>query len=298
MTPETSWKKDKQKAHATDDKQVKNQSTTAKPDAKTSVPEATQILTGYKLYLEPAENTSRVKTLGRYYQCGASTFKVIQTSKGRRKLGEIQKRPFKYEELQVIEEPDKIEYPSDGFMRKYHPTGFLTSDALALRCINAIGFRGNGRSEELAYTCSQNLYEAGQAKKGENWLHILRIGRPHSILNLKKKAQTKLKTKNIPDKKKSGKTGNGSVSNQPKKKDKQQSSTKASKNNNELKNPTIQKKAKKFLKNGGGGNKDNKECIWANLHGGVSSKDAPLFNEGQGFVQICTELFTTVLIIV
>ncbi len=34
------------------------------------------------------------------------------------------KRFFKYEELQVIEEPDKIEYLPDGFMQKYHPTGF------------------------------------------------------------------------------------------------------------------------------------------------------------------------------
>ena len=35
------------------------------------------------------------------------------------------KKPFKYEELQVVEKPDKIEYPPDGFMRKYHPTGFI-----------------------------------------------------------------------------------------------------------------------------------------------------------------------------
>ncbi|CAI2188596.1 14970_t:CDS:2, partial [Funneliformis geosporum] len=35
------------------------------------------------------------------------------------------KQPFKYEELQVIEEPDKVEYPPDEFMRKYHPTGFI-----------------------------------------------------------------------------------------------------------------------------------------------------------------------------
>ena len=59
VTPETSWKKDKQKAYVTDDKQVKNQSTTANPGAQTlakksrkrmniSVPEATQILTGFK----------------------------------------------------------------------------------------------------------------------------------------------------------------------------------------------------------------------------------------------------------
>jgi hypothetical protein len=41
----------------------------------------------------------------------------------------------------------------------------------------------------------------------------------HSIPNLKK-AHKKLKTKNTPDKKKSGKTGNVPVSNQSKKKDK------------------------------------------------------------------------------
>ena len=28
-------------------------------------------------------------------------------------------------ELQVIEKPDKIEYPPDEFMQKYHPTGFV-----------------------------------------------------------------------------------------------------------------------------------------------------------------------------
>ena len=35
------------------------------------------------------------------------------------------KRPFKFEKLQVIEEPDKIEYLADEFMRKYHNTGFV-----------------------------------------------------------------------------------------------------------------------------------------------------------------------------
>ena len=40
-------------------------------------------------------------------------------------MGLNPKRPFKYEELQVIEEPDKIEYPPNGFMRKYHSTGFV-----------------------------------------------------------------------------------------------------------------------------------------------------------------------------
>ncbi|PKB95339.1 hypothetical protein RhiirA5_436894 [Rhizophagus irregularis] len=40
-------------------------------------------------------------------------------------MGRNSKRPFKYEGLQVIGEPDKIEYPPDGFMRRYHPTGFI-----------------------------------------------------------------------------------------------------------------------------------------------------------------------------
>src|SRR6266480_2606253 len=40
-------------------------------------------------------------------------------------IGQNPKRSFKFEELQVIEEPDKIEYPPDEFMRKYHSTGFV-----------------------------------------------------------------------------------------------------------------------------------------------------------------------------
>ena len=40
-------------------------------------------------------------------------------------IGRNPKRPFKYEKLQVIEEPDKIEYPPDEFMQKYHHTGFV-----------------------------------------------------------------------------------------------------------------------------------------------------------------------------
>src|SRR6266542_1299933 len=40
-------------------------------------------------------------------------------------MGRNPKRPFKYEELQVIDESDKIEYSPDGFMQKYHPTGFI-----------------------------------------------------------------------------------------------------------------------------------------------------------------------------
>ncbi|GBC14135.1 hypothetical protein GLOIN_2v1791351 [Rhizophagus irregularis DAOM 181602=DAOM 197198] len=66
VIPENSRKKDKQKARVTDDKQITNQSTKAKPDVKTSAnnshkekkssePEATQILTGYKAIGEEQE---------------------------------------------------------------------------------------------------------------------------------------------------------------------------------------------------------------------------------------------------
>ncbi len=40
-------------------------------------------------------------------------------------IGRNPKRPFKYEKLQVIEKSDKIKYLLNGFMRKYHPTGFV-----------------------------------------------------------------------------------------------------------------------------------------------------------------------------
>ncbi|CAB4434456.1 unnamed protein product [Rhizophagus irregularis] len=66
VTPENSRKKDKQKACVTVDKHAKNQSSTANPDAKTlvqslkkdkksSIPEATQILTGYEAVRDEQE---------------------------------------------------------------------------------------------------------------------------------------------------------------------------------------------------------------------------------------------------
>ncbi|PKY55802.1 hypothetical protein RhiirA4_475536 [Rhizophagus irregularis] len=123
VIPENSRKKDKQKAHVTDDKQVKNQLTTANPGYEAVACQRHNSLR-YSIYLGPAEDNSRVKTLGstikcsvkrqHKYQtlrvkialssfalsqfnkfwttdlggipCGASAFKIIQTSKGRRKL--------------------------------------------------------------------------------------------------------------------------------------------------------------------------------------------------------------------
>ncbi|CAB4421395.1 unnamed protein product [Rhizophagus irregularis] len=127
VTSETFWKKDKQKARVTDNKQVKNQSTTANP-----------------------------------VQSGAHAFKIIQTSKGRRKLV------------------------------AYFENWETTLKALDTPLVSS---------------------PSGKELK---WCR-------HSIPNLKK-AHSKLKTKNTPDKKKSGKTGKAPVSNQSKKKDKQQSS--------------------------------------------------------------------------
>ena len=40
-------------------------------------------------------------------------------------IGRNPKRPFKREELQVIENPKKVEYPPDEFIQKYHPSGSI-----------------------------------------------------------------------------------------------------------------------------------------------------------------------------
>ncbi|EXX79275.1 hypothetical protein RirG_007200 [Rhizophagus irregularis DAOM 197198w] len=66
VIPKNSRKKDKQKVRITDDKQIKNQSSKAKPDVKTSAknshmgkkssePEATQILIRYEAVREEQE---------------------------------------------------------------------------------------------------------------------------------------------------------------------------------------------------------------------------------------------------
>ncbi|PKK56189.1 hypothetical protein RhiirC2_800557, partial [Rhizophagus irregularis] len=75
------------------------------------------------------------------------------------------------------------------------------------------------------------------------------------------KAQRKLKAKNTPNTKKSGKSDMNLDSNQPKKKDKPASLNKVSKNNNQKeKYLNTQKKAKKSSKKKGN-NKDNKAIL-------------------------------------
>ena len=131
--------------------------------------------------------------------CGASSFKIIQTSKGRRKL---------------------------------------------------VGYFENWETTLKALDTPQAFVTDGNELK---WCR-------HSIPNFKK-AQTKMKTKNTLDKKKSGNTGKVPVSNQSAKKDNTKSSKTVSKNNNkEKKNPNTQKKAKNSSKKKGR-NKDNKEVL-------------------------------------
>ncbi|CAB4404636.1 unnamed protein product [Rhizophagus irregularis] len=79
VTPETSRKKDKQKARVAE---VKNQSTTAKPDAKTPAKNSQKDKNSslrYPVYLGPAENISRVKTLGNAIKCSVKRQHKYQT---------------------------------------------------------------------------------------------------------------------------------------------------------------------------------------------------------------------------
>ncbi|GBC33217.2 hypothetical protein GLOIN_2v1773465 [Rhizophagus irregularis DAOM 181602=DAOM 197198] len=215
VTPETSRKKDKQKARAIVDKQVKNQSTTAKPDAKTSAKnsqknkkspdnEVTQILTGYEAVGDEQERIRDIIVYDIPYTWdlqkilaelnfwgtlssvrGTSAFKIIQTSKGKRKLVGY----FKNWEttLKVLDSP---------------PVSLLSGKEL-------------------------------------KWCQ-------HSIPNLKK--ARKPKTKKMPDTKISGKAGKVLDSNKSKKKDQVSSSTSNKKNENQLKDSRAQEKAKNTSK--------------------------------------------------
>ncbi|EXX77010.1 hypothetical protein RirG_027800 [Rhizophagus irregularis DAOM 197198w] len=135
---------------------------------------------------------------------------------------------------------------------------------------------------EFLMKCSASSFKIIQTSKGrrklvayfENWETTLRaLDTPqfflskdkelkwcrHSIPILKKKAQSKPKAKNTPDKKKP-KVGKVSDSNQPKKKDKVSSSKNTKQNNNRLKTPNVQKKTKNLSKNTDR-DKDNKEVL-------------------------------------
>ncbi|GET65998.1 hypothetical protein GLOIN_2v1871772 [Rhizophagus irregularis DAOM 181602=DAOM 197198] len=137
-------------------------------------------------------------------KCSASSFKVIQTSKGRRKL------------VAYFENWDNLNWETT--LRALDTPQFFVPDGKELK-----------------------------------WCR-------HSIPTLKK-THNKLKTKNTPSTKKSGKSDQNLESKQPKKKDKPTSSKKVPKNNNQKeKHPKNQKKAKNTSKIKGG-NKDNKVVL-------------------------------------
>ncbi|CAB4432324.1 unnamed protein product [Rhizophagus irregularis] len=270
VIPKNSRKKDKQKARVTDDKQVKNQSTTAKPDAKTSAKnshkgkktselEATQILTGYETNDDEQERCS-VKRQHKYQtlrvKIALSSFALPQFNKcWTTDLGGIPVRWFpaswtlrerkQREKFQAIihDIPEDMTMATLWTDRK--PCNFLMiCGANSFKIIQT----SKGRRKLVAYF--------------ENWettLKALNTPQPfvpdgaelkwcrHSIPNLKK--ARKPKTKNTLDKKKSDNSGKVPVSNQPKKKDNTKSSKKVSKNNNQEKNhPNTQKKAKNSSK--------------------------------------------------
>ncbi|RGB27023.1 hypothetical protein C1646_769659 [Rhizophagus diaphanus] len=230
VTPETSQKnKQKSKAHISDDKQTKNQSTMAKPD------DLQKILAELKLWGNTIKcsfkrqhkyQTLRVKI-------ALSSFALPQFNKfWTTDLGGIPVRWFPTSwTLQERKQCEKFQavihdIPGEMIMatlwKDCKPTEFL------MKC-GASAFK-------LIQTSKERRKLVGYF---ENWETTLRaLDTPQVFL---------------PE-------GKVSDSNQPKKKDKQQSSTKASKNNNQLKKPEVQKKAKNTLKNKGG-NKDNKEVL-------------------------------------
>ncbi|GBB87015.1 hypothetical protein RclHR1_13470011 [Rhizophagus clarus] len=79
-----------------------------------------KILKKYIDYL----NNSKTRLIG-MSPARAMTLEEVESKPSKKPKRQNPKRPFKYEELQVIEEPDKIKYPPDEFMRKYHRTGFV-----------------------------------------------------------------------------------------------------------------------------------------------------------------------------
>ncbi|CAB4407282.1 unnamed protein product [Rhizophagus irregularis] len=275
VSPETSRKKDKQKARVTDDKQVKNQSTTANPGAQTSArlkprrglgnksateTEATQILTGFKETDELREQLS-VKRQHKYQTLRVkivlNSFTLPQFNKfWTTDLGGIPVRWFpaswtlrerkQREKFQAVIHDIPEEMTMATLWNDRKPTTFLTScGASAFKIIQTskgkrklVGYFENWEATLKALDTPQVFLTIGKELK---WCQ-------HSVPTLKKK-QHKPKTKNTPNKK-SGNTGQSSNGNQSKKKD-QKSSTKHAKDDNQLKLPNSQKKAKKSSKSKG-----------------------------------------------
>ncbi|PKC61568.1 hypothetical protein RhiirA1_466369 [Rhizophagus irregularis] len=207
------------------------------------------------LYLGPAKNISRVKTLGQYYQC-------------------LVKCQYKYQTLQV-----KIALSSFALSQfnKYWMT-----DLGGIPDMTMAALWSDHKLNPFLMQCSASTFKIIQTSKGrrklvayfENWETTLKVlnklqfflsdGKElkwcqYSIPNLKK-VQPKLKAKNTLNKKKSGETNKASDSNKPKKKDKVPFSKSDRQNNNQSKNPPILKKTKNNSKNKNR-DKNNKEIL-------------------------------------
>ncbi|EXX73219.1 hypothetical protein RirG_062150 [Rhizophagus irregularis DAOM 197198w] len=240
VTPETSRKKDKQKARVTADKQIIHQSFTANPEAqtpdkqntlflgaKTTAPEVTHILTGYK---ESDDEQEQVRDI--------IVYDIPYTWDVDKILGELTlwgktiklslKRQHKYQTLRVKIVLNSFTLPQF--------TKFWTTDlgGIPVRWFPA-SWTLRERNNRCAVLARLKLYK--QVKK----------------------APTKQKAKNVPDKK-PRKTAQQSGNVNLKKKD-QKSSTSAKKQANSTKDPLKDPKSQKLKSNkksrNKGGNKDN-----------------------------------------
>ena len=70
------------------------------------------------------------------------------------------KRPFKFEELQVIKKPDKIEYLPDNFMQKYHNSRFVHFTQIADNMLI--------KAQEYAEKCGEQFLEKTGQINGHN----------------------------------------------------------------------------------------------------------------------------------
>ncbi|CAB4429754.1 unnamed protein product [Rhizophagus irregularis] len=239
ITPETSWKKDKQKARITADKQVIYQSFTANPDAqtpvkkplllgaKTSAPGVTHILTGYK---ETDDEQEQVRDI--------IVYDIPYTWDVEKVLGELTlwgktiklslKRQHKYQTLRVKIVLNSFTLPQ---FNKFWTTDLGEEMTMATLWVDR-------KPTAFLTTCGASAFKIIQTSKGkrklvgyfENWETTLTaLGTPQA--------------KNVPDKK-SGKSGQRSGNVNLKKQD-SQSSTSAKKQANStkdlLKDPKSQK---------------------------------------------------------
>ncbi|CAB4431699.1 unnamed protein product [Rhizophagus irregularis] len=256
VTPETSRKKDKQKERVTDDKQVKNQSTTANPDAQTSARlkprrglgnksatenKATQILTGYK---ETDDQQEQVRDI--------IVYDIPYTWNVEKILGELTlwgqtiklsvKRQHKYQTLRVKIVLNSFTLPQfnkfwttdlGGIPVRWFPASWTLRERKQREKFQAVihdipeemtmaTLWDNRKPNTFLTSCGASAFKIIQTSKGkrklvgyfENWEATLKaLDTPqvflitnkelkwcqHSVLTLKKK-QHKPKTKNTPNK--------------------------------------------------------------------------------------------------